>query len=146
MTTINKDGGLIYRLLLDAGFQDKFARWITAQAAHETSNFTSYIYHNNFNAFGMKFMGQATALGEKNGYAYYDSVPESVADYKRLYKSYGIVSAGTVESFVKLLKNQKYFEATIAEYLAGMKWFLNLYFPKGELDPSLVIHGGGGTW
>lgn len=146
MITLNKDGGNIYRLLLGAGFQEKFAQWITAQAAHETGNFTSYIYLNNLNAFGMKFMGQKTAQGEKNGYAYYENFAGSVADYRRLFKSYGFVSVGTVENYIKFLKSRKYFEASEQDYLTAVKYFLNLYFPGGSLDPSLVIPGAGGTW
>jgi len=146
MITTSKDGGNIYRLLLGAGFQEKFAQWITAQAAHETGNFTSYIYLNNFNAFGMKYMNQKTAAGEKNGYAYYENFAGSVADYRRLFKSYGFVSVGTVENYIRFLKSRKYFEANEQDYLTAVKYFLNLYFPGGSLDPSLVIPGAGGTW
>lgn len=146
MTTINKDGGTIYRLLLNAGFSEKHAQWITAQSAHETANFSSYIYRINFNAFGMKYMKQATALGEKNGYAYYNDYSESVQDYNRLWKSWVFVSSLNIESFVLFLKNKRYFEAPMTEYLAGMKHFLKLYFPGGELDKSLIIPGAGGTW
>lgn len=146
MTTINKDGGMIYRRLIGAGFNERLAQWITAQSAHETTNFSSYIFRNNLNAFGMKYQGQATALGEKNGYAYYNNYGESIEDYKRLFKSYGFVIPGTIESFVKLLKERKYFEAGIPEYLAGMKYFLKLFFPGGELDESLKISGAGGSW
>jgi hypothetical protein len=146
MNTINKDAGKLYRLLIDAGFNKKAAQYITAQAAHETANFTSYIYRNNYNPFGMTFQGQKEASGEKNGYAYYHNYSLSVDDYKRLFKSYGLVEMGTVESFVDLLKKHGYFKATKAEYLAGVKWFLKLYFPGGEPDKSLIIHGAGGTW
>jgi len=147
MNTISNNGGAIYRLLIDAGFSEKFAQWITSQAAHETTNFTSYIFNKNNNAFGMKFQGQKTASGEKNGYAYYDEgLAGSVADYKRLFKSYGLVSVATVESFVKLLKDQEYFEAPYDQYLAGVKYYLKRYFPAGSLDKSLKIAGAGGTW
>jgi len=146
MNTLNKDAGNIYRLLLQAGFNETYSKWITAQSAHETANFTSDLYKNNLNAFGMTYQGQKTALGEKNGFAFYHDWRESVNDYRRLFKSYGIVSIGTVENFVKFLKSMKYFEAPVSEYLAGVKGFLNLYFPGGELHEDLLIHGGGGTW
>jgi hypothetical protein len=146
MNTIQNSAGNIYRLLIDTGFSKKFAQFITAQAAHETANFSSDIYKNNFNAFGMTYQGQKEALGEKDGYAYYNNYSESVQDYRRLFKSYGFVSLGTVDSFVSLLKDRDYFRAPVAEYLAGMKHFLNLYFPGGELDKSLIIKGAGGTW
>lgn len=138
MNTINKDAGLIYRLLIDTGFSKKFAQYITAQSAHETANFSSLIYKNNLNAFGMTYQGQKTALGEKDGFAYYDNYLQSVNDYKRLFKSYGFISLGTVENFVSLLKERDYFRAPVAEYLNGLKHFLNLYFPGGELNISLT--------
>lgn len=146
MSTINKDGGNIYRLLIEAGINQKMAQWITAQSAHETANFTSPIYRNNFNAFGMTYIGQSEALGEKNGYAYYNNYKESVQDYYRLYKNDGFPIIGTLEAYVKYLKNEDYFEAPMLEYLRGMKYFLKLYFPGGELDKSLEIPGAGGTW
>ena len=146
MNTIREDGGTIYRLLLGAGFNETFSQWITAQSAHETANFTSYIYRDNLNAFGMTYQGQKEALGEKNGYAYYDNYPESVADYRRLFRSYGFVSAGTVDSFVKLLKGRGYFTAPEKEYLAGVKFFLKLYFPGGKIEKSLIPAGAGGSW
>jgi hypothetical protein len=128
MNTTNENGWTIYDLLLNAGFNEKFARWITAQSAHETGNFSSNIFKNNYNAFGIKYAGQATALGEKNGYAYYNNLEESVRDYKRLYKSYGIILVDTIEGFIIILKNKGYFEAPIENYLAGVKHFLKLYF------------------
>lgn len=67
MNTINKNASVIFNLLLNAGFNERFASWITCQSAHETANFSSYIYRTNLNAFGMKYMGQKTARGEKNG-------------------------------------------------------------------------------
>jgi hypothetical protein len=155
MNTINKDGGNIYRLLIEAGISKKMAQWITAQSAHETANFTSPIYRNNLNAFGMTVKdefgkplkpGISLAQGEKNGYAFYLNYKESVQDYYRLYKGYGFPVVGTLEAWVKFLKNQDYFEAPMLEYLRGMKHFLKLYFPGGELDKSLEIPGAGGTW
>jgi hypothetical protein len=146
MNTISKSGGVIYDLLLQEGFNSRFSQWITSQSAHETANFSSDIYNNNFNAFGMKYQGQKTALGEKDGYAYYNSYADSVKDYRRLYKSYGLVVIDTIEGFAIVLKNKKYFEASITEYLAGMKHFLALYFPGGNLAEEAKIHGAGGAW
>jgi hypothetical protein len=139
MTTINDNGLRIFNLLKASGFNEKFSQYITAQAAHETANFTSYIFLQNNNAFGMKFMKQASAKGEKHGYAFYTDIAGSVADYKRLWKSYGVVSLDTVESFVKFLQDQSYFEAPIEQYLAGVKYYLKLYFDYHK-------SGAGGSW
>jgi flagellum-specific peptidoglycan hydrolase FlgJ len=147
MTTLNKDGGMIYRALKDSGFNDLWAQWVTAQAAHETANFTSFIYRKNNNAFGMKFGPvHPHSAKEQNGYAYYERVPDSVAAYRDLFKSWGLVTLATVDSFVKLLRDQKYFDAPYAEYLAGVKYYLKLYFPAGKLAKTLEILGAGGTF
>lgn len=131
---------MIYRLLLAAGFSDQFSQWMTAQSAHETDNFSSRIYKQNFNAFGIKYFGQATARGEKNGYAYYLDHPESIADYKRLFKSYGLVTVATSDKFCLFLKQMGYFEAPLDQYQAGVKSYLNLYFPGGELVQTLKTY------
>jgi len=146
MNFICKDAGNIYRLLLSEGFKDEYAQYITAQAAHETGNFTSDIYKYNFNPFGMKYVFQDPALGEKNGYAYYHDFSYAVKDYRRLWKTYGIVLFAKVDDFVKLLKQKGYFTAPEKEYLRGVKHFLALYFPGGTLHKDLVIHGAGGVW
>jgi flagellum-specific peptidoglycan hydrolase FlgJ len=121
-----------------------YARFIVAQAAHESDNFSSPIFESNNNPFGMKYARQKEARGEKNGYAYYDSLGEAVQDYKRLFKSYGIVVLNTLESFIRLLKKMRYFEAPIGEYLKGTNWFYYLYFPEGwqKVKPA----GASGSW
>ena len=144
MNTSSKTGYDLYDLLRSVGFSDMYARFIVAQAAHESSNFESPIFESNLNPFGMKFVGQKTAAGEKNGYAYYTHLGQAVDDYKRLFKSYGIVVLNTLESFVKLLKNRKYFEAPVDEYLRGCTWFWNLYFPKGWVKEGPA--GASGSW
>lgn len=144
MTTTNNAGYDLYDLLKEAGFSDTYRRFIVAQAAHESDNFSSPVYKENNNPFGIKFFGQDEAEGEKGGYAYYLTVGQAVQDYKRIFKSYGFVTLNTLESFVKLLQNRHYFEATYAEYLKGCKWFYLLYFPKGWEDTK--VSGAGGSW
>jgi len=143
MTTTTKSGYDLYALLTEAGFNDRYSRFIVAQAAHESNNFDSLIFKINNNPFGIKYMNQETAEGEKNGYAYYKHVGQAVQDYKRIFKSYGLVSLSTLESFVKLLKDRSYFEATTEEYLRGCRWFYNLYFPNTWQIP---VKGPSGSW
>jgi hypothetical protein len=146
MTTISKDGYSIYKILINAGFSDQYARFITAQGAHETDNFSSDIYKNNLNPFGMTYQGQKEAEGEKDGYAYYLNWGQAVQDYKRLFKSWGFVSLDTLTSFVKLLQKKGYFTALYADYLKGCTWFYNLYFPKNWTPEKTKIAGAGGSW
>ena len=61
----------------------KFPHIVLAQSKLETANYTSKMFNENNNLFGMK---QAvtrinTAGGTQNGHAYYDSWKESVYDY-----------------------------------------------------------------
>ena len=58
---------------------------IYAQAIHETGNFTSSIFKENYNLFGMKQSfktpGGFIELGTKRGHAYYKNMYDSVKDY-----------------------------------------------------------------
>lgn len=129
-------GNDLYSLLLKNGFNVNLAKWAMAQAAHETGNFTSNIFILNNNCYGMKYAGQSTALGEKNGYAYYNNIEESAIDLIKWYtrRRNNILSLplyiSNITDYVKFLKNNRYFEADETEYLNGCKYFLNLYFPN----------------
>lgn len=56
---------------------------VFAQAVHETGHFTSNIFNQNNNLFGMKmaYRRPKTAIGIKNGHAEYNNWKESVIDY-----------------------------------------------------------------
>lgn len=124
----------IHALIKYYGFTETLARFITAQAAHETGNFTSAIFKSNNNAFGMKYAGQSTADGEKKGYAYYKSVEDSVIDFARWWTKHrsGQVTLPlfifSLENYVQFLKNQGYYEAPLSEYLKGCKYFYTLFY------------------
>jgi len=124
----------IFDLLKLNGLNDNLSKWATSQAAHETKAFTSNIFLSNNNAFGMKYAGQVTALGEKSGYAYYYNVENSVKDFVQWYSRHrnNILSLPLVifnlSDYVKFMKNQKYFEAPESEYLAGCLYYYNLLF------------------
>ncbi len=128
----------IYLLLKSNGFNDVLSKFATAQAAHETAvmgiPFMSSVYKNNNNAFGMKYAGQIYAQGEKNGYANYINVNNSVKDFVNWYSRHrgSIFSLplyiGSVESFVRFLKNNNYFEAPESEYLSGVNYFYKQLF------------------
>jgi uncharacterized FlgJ-related protein len=57
---------------------------VMAQARIETAHFTSKIFRENNNLFGMKLPRQrsTTAIGEQNNHAEYTSWRQSVIDYK----------------------------------------------------------------
>lgn len=124
----------VYDCFLRLGFGPGLAAFATAAAGHETAGFSSLIFLLNNNAFGMKYAGQALARGEKNGYAYYSSLEDSIKDFIKWYN----VKRGSVlsfplfinglDKFVRFLKVNSYFEADENQYLKGCQYFYNLYF------------------
>lgn len=116
------------------GINENLARIIVAQSAHETAGFTSLIFRQNNNAFGMKYVGQSQALGEKNGYANYSSLANSVADLVRWIQAKRsplinlLAPIKTTSEYVSFLKAYNYFEDDINNYLNGVNhWFKQLY-------------------
>jgi len=129
MNSINETGKNVYLLLIEAGFSPLQAQYITAQAAHETANFSSTIFLQNNNLFGYKYVGQALARGEKNGHARYENLTDSIKDYQVYYKLRRYPKIfGSLAEFVKALKRNGYFQAPEAEYLKGVIHFYKLYF------------------
>lgn len=61
----------------------RFPHIVLAQAEIETGHFTSNIFKENNNLFGMKVATKrpTTNKGEERGHAYYDNWRESVVDY-----------------------------------------------------------------
>lgn len=61
----------------------KYPHIVMAQAEIETGHFTSTIFKENHNLFGMKCATKrpTTNKGEEHGHAYYDTWKESVVDY-----------------------------------------------------------------
>lgn len=121
-------------LLLTAGLNETLSRFATAQAAHETGGFTSNLFNNNNNCFGMKYAHQVNALNEKNGYANYKGIENSVADWVAWFSRHRVnylslpLRIETLEDFVRFLKINNYFEAKEADYLKGCKYFYEMIF------------------
>lgn len=124
----------IFSALKYYGLSDQIASYATAQAAHETADFTSQLFKENNNAFGMMYVGQAAAKGKKNGYAYYDNIEQSAEDMAVYYVKaraalpFFPLFVNSIEKYVTFLKNRGYFTAPLSEYLAGCQNFYNKYF------------------
>ncbi len=127
----------IYTLVKAHGFTNRMARFFTCQAAHETGGFDSKLFKQNNNAFGMKYAGQYSAKGEKNGYAYYDSVTDSVQDviiwwnYHKALTFWPLLITN-LNGFVRVLKDNGYFEADYNEYLKGCQYWDKILFGNEE--------------
>jgi uncharacterized FlgJ-related protein len=121
----------IVALLERAGFTSKMARMIFAQAAHETGNFTSDIFKENNNLFGMKLarVRKTTAIGENRGHAVYKSVEDCIADYWLYSKALNYLSVySSVAAWVRELAYKKYFEAKESEYKTAVEKWHKYYF------------------
>lgn len=131
MNTTNKIGMDVYFLLIENGFGLQMSRLLTAQAAHETANFSSSIFKSNNNLFGMKrpAIRPTTATGENKGHATYDSIEDSIQDISLYLKSRSyLTNYSTVGAYVRALKEKSYFEDSLSHYEAGVAHFYNLYF------------------
>ena len=130
MITTNSPGLFLKQRLLELGFINFQVRYIVAQAAFETANFTSPIYLENHNLFGMRYAGQKLALGSKSGYAYYKDDNDSILDYMAYYKLNKYEDYyPSLEAFVSALKSRGYFTALPQDYYKGVKYFMNIYYP-----------------
>jgi hypothetical protein len=112
------------------GFSEETARYVTAQSAHETNGWTSHIFNSNNNAFGMTYVGQSTAAGQKNGYAYYINVNQSVTDFSKWWARRNLfyMPILSLADYVRHLKVNNYFEDTEANYLRGCQFWYGKIF------------------
>ena len=130
---------LIYYTAIKNGFTDVSAKLIVAQARLESANYTSNVFKNNNNAFGMKFIGQKYAtkgtpapVNERvknpnanvNFYAKYNNVEDSAKDLiERLLNitRNGVTpemlkKATSPEEYAALQKKRGYFGGTAENY------------------------------
>lgn len=135
MITQNKSAREVFFLLLSRGFSVTQAMFCTAQAGHETGNFTSRIFKENNNCFGMKLalIRKTTATGEKYGHATFSSLKSCIDDFFLYYNNFKYLKTyNSLEDYVAALKKRGYFEASESEYLNGCKYWVNEYFSNSE--------------
>jgi uncharacterized FlgJ-related protein len=92
---------------------------VMAQARIETAHFTSKIFKENHNLFGMKLPKQrsTTAIGEQYNHAEYTSWRQSVIDYK-LWQDRVLTKVKSKRAYLKYLN--KYY-ATDKQYVTLIK-------------------------
>lgn len=113
---------------------------VTAQARHESANFTSPLFLSDNNAFGYDYTGNANQVGPSlrshggNYYAKYSSLENSVDEivdwiYRRAREGKFPANLATIQSpndYATLLKNSKYFEDDVTNYQNGLtRWLTN---------------------
>ena len=101
----------------------KFPYIVLAQSKLETGNFTSKIFRENNNLFGMREAKQriTTAQGTENNHAYYHSWQESVLDYA-FYQCRYLSGISTEAQYFNYLK-QSYAEDT--SYVNRLQTIIN---------------------
>lgn len=112
-----------------AGMSEKLIRWWTAIAKHETAGFTSRVYREGNNLFGMKLpRGTTTAVGELpygERQAIFRNITDSAKD-QLLYMTKRFNYPADFASFLDLvtyMKQRGYFEDSLENYYnAARKW------------------------
>lgn len=97
---------------------------ILAQAKHETWGFTSDIFIENNNFFGIKEAKKRkrTCIGTNRGHAVYSSLEDCVLDYIYYMENRNIPFHETsIRKYTNLLKKKGYFEDDVDRYYKGVK-------------------------
>lgn len=121
---------------IEAAFQltkfEKYTDWAFAIAQFETANFTSRIFKENRNAFGMTvpkvrpFLGSSSDIFHEGlAVAKYSSTYQSAKDFIEYLKYFNYpTNINTIEEFVKTMKAKGYFSDSLDNYLKGVKKYL----------------------
>lgn len=135
MSIIKTEGIALYNDLQKIGFRPNMAKMITAQSAHETGNFTSPLFIEQNNLFGMRHprVRKTFSTGEKNYHAVFKSVSDSIADYKIYFSVFNYLPEySSVSTFVEALSSRGYFTAPKETYKKGVTYFYEIYFPDAN--------------
>ncbi len=130
--TVEIYGEIVRFLVSQTNLSERSASWIAAMAVHETGRFTSAIFWENRNLFGMKqaTVRQNLAVGTSRGHAVYRLYSDSVEDfvlYLQHFKN-NPNDQPTLHHFIRRLKADGYFEDTIKNYLRGVVAALDVHY------------------
>ena len=101
------------------------ARIITSHAMHESGVFSSRVFIEDNNAFGMHFpeKRETTAIAKDDkGFAVYENLDDSIEDLLIWFKSHDIpVEFKTPASYAAKIREYDYYTDSYAAYAAAMK-------------------------
>jgi uncharacterized FlgJ-related protein len=108
----------IMSILLENGYDSLFSTFVVAQAMHETGLFSSPVFYENMNLFGMKMPRKRVtyAIGVNRGHAVYNSYEECIQDYVIYLQTVSIKHAKDPVEFVRQLHKKKYFTDKLENY------------------------------
>ncbi len=113
---------LICTILTELGVDKETVKIIIAQAMHESANFTSKIFVENNNCFGMKEAKVRPNLctGTNRGHATYNTVEDGIIDYYLYMINRRIpMSERNLKRYVTLLYKKRYFFGGFGDPLAN---------------------------
>lgn len=121
------------------GYFKVSTKCLFAQAVHETGNFTSEVYRENNNLFGMREPSkrQTKAIGTNKGHAIFQTHYASIVDYFLRQKYFNIPNSPDTIYMGQTLKS-KY--ATDKNYLP--KWQLHIKNMKKPMLLNVITYGG----
>jgi hypothetical protein len=128
---MNSKSQELFSCLVIAGFGQQTAKLITAQAAHETGNFTSKLFTDFNNPFGMNhpLLRKTFSLGAWYGYATFPNLQAAANDFLLWWKAAKMpMTFNTVNTYVDALFIRKYFTASVTEYKTAVNYFYSLYY------------------
>lgn len=118
----------IIRDNLPSNVPDDTAKLLTAQAMHETGNFTSRLYKEQNNLFGMRHptVRDTLSLEMRNGYATFARLEDSVQDMLLYYKEFNLTPSWKEPAqFVKEIRAKGYFEDNYLPYFNAVRSHLS---------------------
>lgn len=129
--TMTNPKEMITSTLTSSGINEQTARFWVAVSAHETGGWTSAIFKENNNLFGMRLPSRNTlAVGVNRGHAVFPSILDSAKDlvlyFDRL--NWAQRNFNTIPELVAYMKSKNYFTANESEYRAGVeRWYKKIY-------------------
>lgn len=127
---------IVYKELLRNKVDTAMARIIVAVARHESANFTSKLFLQTKNVFGMTYPPKRTSLatgykvysdnGNKRKFCTFRTTTSSTTDFVLYLKHWNYpLDIKTPEKMVKTMKSKRYFEASEIVYLRAIKKHLS---------------------
>lgn len=119
----------LIRSILPPVWSNNVVSMITAQAMHETGVFTSRLYKEQNNLFGMRHptIRSTTSVGEEAGYARFANLEDSVKDLVLYFDEFKYPKRyEDVAAYVKALKGRGYFTAPYVDYFNAVRKHYNV--------------------
>jgi len=114
----------ISRILKAQGLEPSMIRLLQAQAIHETGNFTSRLFKENNNVFGMKIPSIRKTLNVAPGtetFSQFVSIDDSIKDML-FYLDHFSIPLDLADPFLyaQILKDKNYYEDPVELYFQGL--------------------------